>query len=85
MISFRLTPEEHDRFRALCSTHGLPSISEMARAAINLMFAEPVHRRSVESRLTDLEDRVCSLTVQLQKLAREPLPRSNQPRPSPAD
>jgi hypothetical protein len=70
MVSFRLTREEHDRFRELCLAHGLPSISEMARAAINMMFAEPGHApdETLTSRLTQLETRVDSLAAQIQKL-----------------
>jgi hypothetical protein len=74
MVSFRLTPEEHDRFRELCLAHGLPSISEMARAAINLMFADHTPPHSFESRLADLETRVHFLTAQLQKLTQDPPP-----------
>ena len=75
MVSFRLTREEHDRFRELCLAHGLPSISEMARAAINMMFAERKPYDRFESRLAELETRVHFLTAELQKLSDEPPPR----------
>jgi hypothetical protein len=80
MVSFRLTREEHDRFRELCLSHGLPSISEMARAAIKMMFGDPAPHQSFESRLADLETRVAFLTTELQKLTHEPLPQPIQTR-----
>jgi hypothetical protein len=43
MISFRLTAEEYDRFRELCSTCGTRSVSELARAAINSLLKQPEH------------------------------------------
>ncbi len=81
MVSFRLTREEHDRFRSLCLSHGLPSISEMARVAVNLMFGEPAApRESFASRLADLENRVAFLAIELQKLTHEPVAQSTPTR-----
>lgn len=80
MVSFRLTPEEHARFRELCLAHGLPSVSAMARAAIKMMFGDPAPRESFESRLAELENRVAFLTAELQKLTHEPVAQSVPPR-----
>ncbi len=41
MISFRLTADEYDKCRELCFAQGLRSVSEMARAAINLLLQQP--------------------------------------------
>jgi hypothetical protein len=70
MISFRLTAEEYDRFRELCSTCGTRSVSELARAAINSMLNEPggVHRDALEHRVAELEVRVNTLRSELRNL-----------------
>ena len=74
MVSFRLTRAEHDRFRSLCISHGLPSISEMARVAIKLLFGEPsAARESFASRLAEIENRVDFLTIELQKITHAPV------------
>jgi len=75
VVTFRLTREEHDRFRELCSTHGLGSISEMIRAAVNAMFPEPARvlpSGVAESRFAELEKRVDSLAADVQKMAKKP-------------
>jgi hypothetical protein len=70
MISFRLTPEEYDRCRELCFTHGLRSVSEMARAGINLLLQQParVSQEALETRVTELEGRMHMLALELKKL-----------------
>lgn len=71
MISFRLTEEEHERFRQLCFTHGIRSVSELARVAMNSYFAEParVPNDAFESRITEIENRLQSLALEMQKLS----------------
>ena len=70
MISFRLTAEEYDRFRELCFTQGIRSVSEMARAAINLLLQQParVPEESLESRVAELEGRLHLLSLEIKKL-----------------
>jgi hypothetical protein len=77
MISFRLTAEEYDRFRELCSTCGTRSVSELARAAINSLLKEPelVPQEALESRVAELEGRVNMLRLEFRKLRQVP---SNQ-------
>jgi hypothetical protein len=71
MISFRLTPEEYDRCRQLCFTQGLRSVSEMARAGINLLLQQParVSHEALETRVTELEGRLHMLALELKKLS----------------
>jgi hypothetical protein len=71
MISFRLTAEEYDRFRELCYRNGIRSVSEMARAAINLMLAQPARapQESLESRVSELESRLHLLSLEIKRLA----------------
>lgn len=70
MISFRLTAEEYEKFRELCFTQGIGSISEMARAAINMLLQQPgrAPQESLESRVTELEGRLHMLALELKKL-----------------
>ena len=70
MISFRLSEEEHERFRQLCFTHGIRSVSELARVAMNNYFERPsrVPHHSLEYRIAELENRLQSLALELQKL-----------------
>jgi hypothetical protein len=72
MISFRLTQEEYEKFRRVCFTHGIRSVSEMARAAINLLLQEPARapHEAIESRVAELEARVHMLFLELKRLDR---------------
>ena len=71
MISFRLSAEEYDRFRELCFTHGIRSVSEMARAAINMLLEQPARapQESLEVRVSELEGRLHLLSLELKRLA----------------
>ncbi len=70
MISFRLTAEEYDRFRELCFAHGIRSVSEMARAAINMLLQQPARapQEALESRLAEVEGRLNMLSLQIKQL-----------------
>ncbi len=71
MISFRLTAEEYDRFRELCSTCGTRSVSELARAAINsLLGQQPQHvtQETLEARVAELEGRLNMLRLEFRQL-----------------
>lgn len=71
MISFRLTSEEYDRFRELCYKNGIRSVSEMARAAINIMLAQPgrAPQEALETRVAELESRLHLLSSEVKKLS----------------
>jgi len=70
MISFRLSADEYERFRELCFTHGIRSVSEMARAAIKLMLEQPARapQEALESRVSELEGRLHMLSMELKRL-----------------
>jgi hypothetical protein len=70
MISFRLTAEEYDRFRELCSACGTRSISELARGAIRSLLSQPAQapREALEYRVADLEGRLHMLGLEFNKL-----------------
>ncbi len=69
MISFRLTEEEHERFRQLCFAHGIRSVSELARVAMNNYVSRPEKLPvDLEVRIVELENRLHLLTAEIQKL-----------------
>jgi hypothetical protein len=70
MISFRLSEEEFDRFRAICFNYGVRSVSELARTAINRLLEEPARaqEQSLASRVAELEGRIRILSLELKRL-----------------
>ena len=81
MISFRLTAEEYEKFRDLCFTNGVGSISEMARAAINSLLQQPARapQETLDYRVTELEGRLHLLTLELKKLHQDGQPVAHRP------
>jgi hypothetical protein len=71
MISFRLTTEEYERFRELCFTNGIRSVSEMARAAINLLLQQPARapQEALEGRVAELEGRLHMLALEMKQMS----------------
>ena len=70
MISFRLTAEEYDRFRELCSTSGTRSVSELACAAIGSLLKQPGCGAAdlLEHRVAELEGRMHMLNLDFRRL-----------------
>ena len=70
MISFRLSAEEYEKFRELCFSSGIRSVSEMARVAINTLLQEPrrVSSESLEARVAELEGRLHILALEIKSL-----------------
>jgi hypothetical protein len=76
MISFRLTADEYQRFRELCYSQGIRSVSEMARAAIKTMFTQPgrtSEETALETRVAELEGRFHLLASEVRKLSQQAL------------
>ncbi len=72
MVSFRLTADEYNRFRELCSTTGSRGVSELARVAIDALLRQPTRTppESIEARVAELEGRVNMLHLEFGKLRR---------------
>ena len=70
MISFRLTAEEYEKFRELCFRQGIRSVSEMARAGMNLLFEQPARapQEVLEARISELEGRLHILALEIKQL-----------------
>ena len=76
MISFRLTEDEYHRCRQLCFAHGIRSVSEMARAGINLLLQHPekAPQEALENRVAELEGRIHILGLELKRMAQSAEP-----------
>jgi ribbon-helix-helix CopG family protein len=73
MISFRLTVEEHERFRQVCTTQGFRSVSELVRTAINNYVEHPARlpHNAAESRIAELENRVNFLALEIHRVSHQ--------------
>jgi Arc/MetJ-type ribon-helix-helix transcriptional regulator len=71
LVSFRLTEEEWKRFRDLCYSRGISSVSEMVRAAVNALANDPQRAapESLEILVNDIEGRLRILAMELRKVA----------------
>jgi len=91
MISFRLSAEEYEKYREFCFTSGMRSVSEMARAAINMLLQQPdrAPREALETRVSDLEGRLHMLSLEVKHInqnaaaGRIPTPTAQIPSESP--
>jgi hypothetical protein len=70
MVSFRLSAEEYEKFRELCYSSGIRSVSEMARVAINSMLQQPdrANQESLEARVAEIEGRLHILALEIKSL-----------------
>ncbi len=69
MVSFRLSEEEYLQFREACSVHGVRSLSELARVAMQKMASHP--KTTIDLQIQQLRDRVLSLSAELEGLANQ--------------
>lgn len=71
MISFRLSEQEYERLREVCFKNGVRSVSELGRAAINMLLQQPARapQHSLASRVSDLEGRLHLLSMEVRKLS----------------
>lgn len=70
MISFRLSEQEYHRLREVCFKNGIRSVSELGRAAINMLLQQPAGapKHSLASRVSELENRLHLLSMEVKKL-----------------
>jgi hypothetical protein len=70
MVSFRMTEEEYDRLRQLCDAQSIRSVSDLARAGINLLLQQPERAtpETLESRVTEIEGRLRLLALELRRM-----------------
>jgi hypothetical protein len=74
IISVRLTADEYISFRDLCYAQGIPTLSELARKAMQIMVQQSPSQScqdSVETRLSQLEGRLKLLTLEVNRLDKQ--------------
>ncbi len=68
MVSFRLSPEEYLRFREACTNHGVRSVSELARTAMQSLVSMEGIPVSLQDQVKELRDRLAQLSGEVQRL-----------------
>jgi len=73
MVSFRLKPEEYQRFLITCETLGVPSVSELARTAVCHLntTGQPPTVESLCTQIQELRDQLSILTSEIMKLSQQ--------------
>lgn len=69
MVSFRLSPEEYDTFRTLCSSHGVRSLSDLARTAMQKLAASKHQVDPLWFEVGTLRDQIQSLSREVDRLS----------------
>jgi hypothetical protein len=69
MISFRLSPEEYERFTKLCSERGVRSVSDMARIALQKLVAGDTESDPISFEVRDLRSQIKAMANELERLA----------------
>jgi hypothetical protein len=81
MVSFRVSPEEYRGLCQACATQGVRSVSELARAAMQLLIANNSVKVTLQYEVQELLTRVQYLSTELERLSRQV---EGEPRPAPA-
>jgi|SRR5450631_753428 hypothetical protein len=70
MVSFRLSEEEYVRLHQICFAQGLRSVSDLARAGINMLLQQPDRAtpETLESRVTETESRLRILSLEMRRI-----------------
>jgi hypothetical protein len=68
MISFRLSPDEYERFTKLCSDRGVRSVSRMARIALQKLVAEDIDSDPISFEVRNLRSQFDQLANELNRL-----------------
>jgi hypothetical protein len=69
MISFRLSPEEYERFAKMCSERGVRSISDMARIALQKLVAGDAESDPISFEVRDLRSQIKTMANEVERLA----------------
>jgi hypothetical protein len=69
MVSFRLSQQEYHQLRDACLQHGVRSISELARSAMQSLIAPNTEcAPSLHQQVQDLRDRLTDLAAEVDRL-----------------
>ena len=70
MVSFRVSPEEYRSLCEACAAQGVRSVSELARAAVQMLIKCKSVSETFDDQLHDLRARVQHLSTELERLSR---------------
>lgn len=75
MVSFRLSSEEHRLLCEACVAHGVRSLSELARTALQGLIVTNGPDLPLHLQVQELRDRLATLSQQIERLSQsaEPL------------
>jgi hypothetical protein len=71
MVTFRLSYEEYEQYRAACPAAGVRSMSELARAAMQQFVAVRIASPPVDAQLRELRQQVQVLSTEVQRIGQE--------------
>jgi hypothetical protein len=73
IVTFRLTDEEFQQFKTLCSANGTRSVSEVARFAIESVLHGDIALPDAQLRaqIRQLEDKVAVLNCRIEDIVRQ--------------
>ena len=79
MVSFRLSPEEYERFQGICSTQGVRSISDLARTALQKLIPGKAQADPLWLEVGDLRKQIRALSHEVDRLSGILESRDNKP------
>jgi hypothetical protein len=69
MVSFRLSWEEYKALQQACSTAGVRSLSELARAAVQHIITGSLDGISLHDQVRELRDQVSQLSLDMERMS----------------
>ena len=69
MVSFRLSQEEYARFRTICSAHGVRSLSDFTRTAMQELIVSGSYPDPLFYEVGDLRNRIQSLSREVDRIS----------------
>jgi len=70
MVSFRLSPEEYEQLQTVCSAHGVRSLSELARTAMQRLVDAKRPQTGLAREVGDIRAQVRRLSREVDRLSR---------------
>jgi hypothetical protein len=69
MVSFRLSPEEYEKFHALCASQGVRTLSDLARTGLYRLIDAEGQVDSLYFEVGDLRKQVYSIAEKIDRLS----------------
>jgi hypothetical protein len=69
MVSFRLSPEEYEQLQTVCNVHGVRSLSELARTAMQRLIEPKEPQATLAREVGDIRAQVRHLSLEVDRLS----------------